>query len=300
MRLLPALLAGIFLAFGPAASALGLKVEKLAFIPAIFYSGEEVEAFALVSFDGGLAPPEPFELKAGEGLPLPSAQADPEIRSMSLARTGQGWELRIRFVAWSPGSSSLPKMEARGVAIPAIAYSATSSLGPGDNEISPPKPQLDPPGTALYLYGFAGFVIFLCLAVFGFAAYVFPAASRLLARRKAGEARRSLEKTIVWLGKALPESEPRAFYAALSRALRNYLAARVLPEAPSLTPRELSLLPPESFLDRAIQDEAVALLAEADVVRYAGAKSKESSMRVSLSRAAKLGDAAEEALDARL
>jgi hypothetical protein len=293
---------GLCLLACPGLPALEFKVEKLAFLPARFYVGEEVEALALVSFDGAAPEPEAFSVKAGDGLSLPSAsaQADPEIRSIALSKTGSGWELRIGFVAWSPVASSLPRMSQHGLDIPPIAYAATPSLEPGGNEPAPPKPQLEAPGTAFYLYGFLGLLVLVGAAIFGFAAWVLPAASALAAKRRAGEARRNFQKTLAWLGKVIPESEPPAFYAALSRAIRNYLAARVLSEAPSLTPSELAGLSPELFLGPEIKQEAVSLLAESDSVRFGGESSGETLMRGALARAEKLGDAAEEALDARL
>jgi hypothetical protein len=279
-------------------SAAPVTVDRVAFLPARFFVGEEVEAIALVRFDA--ASVEAFAAKAGAGLPVVSAQADPELRSLSLSKGPDGWELRWRFVAWTPGKGRIPAMELRGLSIPAVDYQAYSVLGPQDRDLSPPKPQLDPPGTSLYLYGFAAFVLFLVFVVFAVVSWLLPAARALLERRKAAQARKTLARTLAWLGKDLKTARPADFYAVLARALRNYLAIRVLPGAPALTPAELAALREDSFPAPGLRDEVSDLLAESDAVRYAGDKADLPRMREAIARASKIGDLAEEALDARL
>jgi len=279
-------------------SAAPVAVDRVAFLPARFFVGEEVEAIALVHFDA--ASVEAFSAKAGAGLPVVPAQADPELRSLSLSKGPEGWELRWRFVAWTPGKGRIPAMELRGLSIPAVDYQAYSVLGPQDRDLSPPKPQLDPPGTSLYLYGFAAFVLFLVFLVFAVVSWLLPAAKALLERRKAAQARKALARTLSWLGKDLRTAKPADFYAALARALRNYLAIRVLPGAPALTPAELAALREDCFPAPGLRDEVSDLLAESDAVRYAGDQADLPRMREALARASKIGDLAEEALDARL
>jgi hypothetical protein len=273
-------------------------IVRTAFVPAHFYVGEEAEAWVQVTIDGG--DPVAFELKPGAGLPPQPAGSNPEIRGLSLVRTAEGWEFRFRFIAWTPGSGRIPSMELRGISVPAIGFEVDSVLGPDDREPSAPKPQLDPPGTGLYLYGFASLVIFLALLIFASAAWLVPAARRLLEKRRAAEARRNLAKTLAWLGKGLGETSPKDFYAVLARSLRLYLAERVLPEAPALTPFELGACAEGRFPVPGLRDDAAALLAESDAVRYAGQAVDEALMRHALERAARIGDAAEEALNARV
>lgn len=286
------------LASASPAPAAPVKIGRVAFLPARFCVGEEVEAIAPLNLDDSAV--EAFSAKAGAGLPVATAQADPELRSLSLARGAEGWELHWRFVAWTPGKGRIPAMELRGLAIPAIDYQAYSVLGPQDRDLSPPKPQLDPPGTALYLYGFAAFAIFLAFAVFAAVSWLLPAARALLERRKAAQARKALGRTLAWLEKGLRTARPADFYAALARALRNYLAIRVIPDAPALTPAELAALREDSFPAPGLRDEVSGLLAESDAVRYAGEDADAARMREAIERASKIGDIAEEALDARL
>jgi hypothetical protein len=299
---LTACLAVLLLLLGPPLGAASLKIEKLAFLPAHFVVGEEAEAFVLVS--SGSDEPQAFSVKIGAGLPAPTGEANPELRRASLAKTGDGWELRIRFIAWTPGKGRLPALRLGGNDIPALPYEVSSVLLPGDKEPRPPKPQLDPPGTTVYLYGFLGFVLVLGLAIFALVVWVFPAALALLERRRAGEARKALARSVTWLSKGLAQglaqAEPPAFYAALARALRLYLAERVLSSAPALTARELAALPEELFPAQGLRDEAAGLLGESEKVRYGGETVDLSAMRDALARTSRLGDAAEEALLDRL
>lgn len=279
-------------------AALSLKVERLSFLPARFRVGEEVELRAELSAEGG--EPEAFSLRPGSGLPLPAVDADCELKSLSLSRGPSSWELRARFVPWVPGEGRLPPLSARGTLIPAIAFSTLSALSPGDRDLDPPKAQRDPPGTQLYLYGFIGLLVLLAAAALGFATYVIPGARALLARWRAAQARKELGRSLSFLRASIGSVEKGAFYAALSRALRLYLAARVLPEAPMLTPRELGLLPETRFPTPEIRAEAAGLLAEADEARFGPAEASAAAMGASIERALALGDAAEEALDAGL
>jgi hypothetical protein len=296
-RRLAAVLA-LSLASAPFLSAVNLKVEQLSFLPARFRVGEEVELRAEVLPEGGT--PEAFSLKAGSGLPLASGDSDLELKSLSLSKSASSWELKARFVAWVPGSGQLAPLSVHGVSIPALAFDALSALGPGDRDLDPPKPQRDPPGTEFYLYGFVGLLALLALAGLGIATYVLPGARALVARWKAAQARRNLERSLAFLEGSIGEVETAAFYAALARALRLYLAARILPEAPMLTPRELGLLPEERFPAQGIREEAAAALAETDEARFGGGRPSLSAMKSSIERAEAIGAATEEALDAGL
>ena len=280
------------------AGAEPLGLVRLGFAPARFGAGEEVEAVALL--EAGSVEPEAFVLKAGGGLPEPGPGADPELRELRLSKTAGGWELRARFVPWTPGKGLLPPLSVRGLALPGLPYTVDSVLAPGDREPAPPKPQRDPPGTALYLYGFAGLVLVLVLAGFWAAAVLVPGARRLLARRRAAQARRALERSLAYLERGLGSSAPADFYAALARSLRLYLTARLLPEAAALTPAEIGALPAARFPEAGIRDDAAAVLGEADLARFAGLNPGLDAMRAALERSARLAGSAEEALDALL
>jgi len=267
---------------------------RVEFTPTEFGAGEEVQAVLVLT---GLDFASGFALKPGSGLP---SSEDPELREVSLARTPRGWELKIRFVPWSPGPGRIPSISAKGAVLPSVPYVVASRLGPAEREISPPRPQREPPGTALYLYGIAGAALLLVLATVGSVAYLVPAGRALLARWKAAQAYRQLCRSLDYLSAGASVSEPAAFYAALSRALRLYLAARVDGRAPALTASEIAALPSSAFPASGLRDEAAAVFAEAETARYAGESPGPELMRETVRRARDLATAAEEALDARL
>ncbi len=308
----------IIILLAPRASALfaaTVDAASLSFLPLRHSPGEEVEVQAILRPEGGERLVE-LDLRRGSGLDDQGDEADPELRELRVAKNAAGWMLSWRFVPWSPGVGSLPAIRVKGISIPSIPYSAISALGPDDRDPSPPRRQRDPPGTELYLYGLAGLLLALALAVAGTSAYLVPAARALLARRRAAEAFRRFEKSLDYLAAEAGSAEPGPFFAALSRVLRLYLAARAFPEAPALTSAELGALPDDAFPAPATKARVAALIALADEMRFgrtfgagadAGAVAGDrpgSEARSVLAKAAAdaraIGEANEEALVARL
>ncbi|HET7838979.1 MAG TPA: hypothetical protein VFL04_04425 [Rectinemataceae bacterium] len=284
------------------ANAAPLRLDHLSFLPPVFGAGEEVEASAK------LPGADAAGVSAISYRPATAAQAgsgDPELREIRVYRTPSGWELRIRFVPWSPGPGSLPAWRSKGVLIPPVPYVAASALGaamgnPRGLELSPPRPQAEPPGTAVYVYGFAAFVLLLVLVCLGLVAWLIPAARTLLAKRRAAQAYRRLCRDMDFLATQAEGGDPVPFYSALARALRIYLGERVEAGVPMLSARELGLLPQEAFPAEGIREAAASLLAETEEVRYAGLLPAAGEMRQATERARAIGAKAEEALDAGL
>ncbi len=278
---------------------------SIACVPLRYSAGDEVILQAPILPDGGetLAA---LDLKPGSGLPAQAGDADPELRWLKLSQAQGGWTLSLCFVPWSPGAGRLPALRAGGVSIPALPYAALSLLGPEDRDPSPPRPQRVPPRTALYLYGSAGVLVALVLLALLVAFYLVPAARTLLARRRAAQAFRRLEKSLDYLESEAESADPAAFFAALSRALRLYLAARALPSAPALTASEIALLPELDFPAPGTRDRAAALIARGDRARYGGetpargGASSGQELALAAREARAIGQETEEAIDARL
>ncbi len=291
-----ALLGWAFAVSGPALAADGtaLPAEGAAFLPERFGSGEIVRA--TLEFPEAAAR-EPFRLDRSAGLP---EFEDPELIEAELSRNARGWTLALRFVPWSPGPGRIPAMSLRGLSVPQVAYQAASRLGSGEREASAPRKQADPPGSALYLYGFAGIAIVLVLAAFATVAWLLPAARAAGERWKRAQAFRRLCQSLDFLADGAADAEPAAFYAALSRSLRNYLGERIEESAPALTARELAAMPSAAFPAPGLRDEAAGILSEAERARYGGHMPGAGAMAAAARRTRDLAMAAEEALDARL
>jgi hypothetical protein len=291
------------LASGTGLNALSLDASSLVTIPAKYYAGDEVLLQAAIRPEAGeklVA----LDAKLGAGLGAQSGEADPELRELRVAKTAGGWTLSLRFVPWSPGVGSIPEQRLKGLRIPAIHYAAAAILGPEDRDPAPPRPQLDPPGMLLYLYVFAALLLVLVLGGFCSAVYLVPAARSLLARRRAALAFKRLEKSLDYLLAGSASSDPASYCAALSRALRLYLAARALPEAFSLTSPEIAQLPEGAFPAPATRDRAAALFSRADRLRFGGEWPEGGDIRALLESAAEearaIGAAIEEVLLARV
>jgi hypothetical protein len=279
-----------------------LDARSLAFVPFRYSAGDEVTVQAAIVPEAG-EQPIPLDLRPGAGLRAQGEEADPELRELRLSRTAEGWLLALRFVPWSPGPGSIPELRIKGLVIPSLPYTALSLIGPEDRDPSPPRPQADPPGIALYLYGFAALLVILALGAAGGSAYLVPAARAIIARRRAAQAFRRFDKSLDYLTSGAGAADPAAYFAALTRTLRLYLAARALPEAPALTSRELSSLPESAFPAPATRDRTAALVARADRARYGGDLPEGARLRVLLEAAEEaraIGQANEEALLARV
>lgn len=283
---------------GPAGLVAASLAGTPSYIPASYGPGEEVTVIAPVAPAIGESLSE-LELKPGAGLPARSGTADPELLALKIARNGAGWEMRIRFVPWSPGRGIVAGVAASGAALPSLPYEAVSRLGPEDRDPTSPRPQRFPPGAAVALYGFAGVLIALGLAAFAFVAYLIPASRALLARWRAGQAFKRLGKSLDFLAAHAGPADPAAYTAALAGALRVYLSARVSPEIPALTPGELAALPDATFPAPATRDRAASLLAWSDEVRFGGASALAAELEAAAERARGIAAENEEALLAR-
>lgn len=288
-------------------AAATLDAETLSCLPLHYFAGDEVVAtVSLIPAPGekiialDLGPKEIGKLLGyGDGASSP----DPELESLKLERELSRWKLTLRFRPWSPGSGSLPALKVKGIALPPLPYAAASVLGPEDRELAPPRPQANPPGTALYLYGFLGSLLLLGLGIAGWAAYLLPASRALIARRKAALAFKRLERRLDYLESESGTADPAAFYAALSRSLRLYLAARVLPEAPALTAAEIASLPEAAFPAPETKVRTAALISRTDEARYgpSGAEGEGAqALAAAASEVRAIAAANEEALGARL
>ncbi|HTX74428.1 MAG TPA: hypothetical protein VMC79_16470 [Rectinemataceae bacterium] len=283
---------------------------KTLFVPLRYYVGDEVEAIVSLvgssgsNFVAGGASGGGVELRPGSGLPNPGPHANPVLRSVKIERSSRGWEARLTFVPWSPGPGAIPAISAKGFSIPPVAYNVSSVLGPEEGELAPPRPQREPPGTAIYLYGFAGLVLAIILGALGTAAYLIPAARVLLARWRAAQAFRRLRRGLEYLLRGLESADPRLFYAALARELRIYLAERIEARIPTLSASEIAGLPDSLFPAPGLRESAAALIAETEYGRYSGelrpGPGAVPRLRAAAERARRLGESAEEAIDARL
>jgi hypothetical protein len=302
-----AIAAALFIALiaaRPAPAAPTARLGKVTYSPPDFLVGMTVTATVDLVIDGG--EPEGFTLAPGAGLPAPTADADPELRSASLAKGSAGWVLSLVFVPWSPGPGRLPSMLVGSLRSPEIRYVTASVLeGKGGTaegsarDLSPPRAQRDPPGTTLYLYGFLLLVATILFIIIAFYLWVLPGARALLARWKRREAWVAFSRTLDWLETNGGSGDAAPFYALLSRALRLYLSRRCIDGAEALTPGEFSALPPSRLPDPGFGKEVSRLLGEADLARFAGLPFAAQARLAALRRARELAKTAEEGADVR-
>ena len=242
------------------------RVTSISFDPDSFHAGEKVRArVALGPESAGL---QPFSIGRGQGSTLDSTP-DLEILSATLAATPSGWLYTVSFVVWAPGAGKLPSLSISGRHFPSIDFLAKATTGPDDRVPGPRRPQVDPPGTALYLYAAVALLAVLVLLVLAGVFWVLPGARALLETWRSRGAFRAFSKTLDWL-EANIDGPEREWYALLSRSLRIYLARRLIPEAEALTPTEIAQLSPSCLPEKGFREGLSSLLGESDKVRFAG------------------------------
>lgn len=240
-----------------------------------------------------------LSLAPGSGLPPDDGRSDPQLLGVEIAKIEGRWSMTARFVAWSPVEGSIEAFQAGGIEFPSIPYRAGARLKAEDIDPTPPHGQRLPPRAALVLYGLVGALAAGGLAVFGFLAYLIPAARGLVSRWREAQAFRRLSTTLDYLAARASSSDPAAYSAALGRALRTYLAARFLPQALVLTPGELSDLPETAFPAPSTRDRAAALLSWTDGLRFGGLPARVAELEGAVAEARRLASENEEAIRAR-
>jgi hypothetical protein len=270
-----------FLSWGQAEYSLG----NIMVLPVRYYVGDPVEMFVRVSLPEGKA------LKAPGKLPESSWL---EIRDVKCTKIReQEWDVKIHFTAFKPGVHILPDLNLGDIILSGLTSETLSILqGKGDDRLRPLRGQLVLPGTWLkialalvlifsmppFLYLFIRFL----LKIFG--EYKL-ARFRILPKFRVS---RALKR----LGRELAELDPRRFFLRLTRALRNYLTARLAFPADKATTLEIdSLLPVKlpgalpSDRTHTLQEEIVALFRRADHVKFGGLDSTKEEMAGALKKA---------------
>ncbi|HUX41838.1 MAG TPA: hypothetical protein VMV83_11795 [Rectinemataceae bacterium] len=244
-----------------------LRSLSVGFEPARFYAGEKVRA--LVALGPGNPGIPAFSIDKGQGFGALDARPELEILGASLSSTKAGWLYSVTFIAWAPGVGTIPSLSIGGLRFPAIEYAAIATTGADDRVPGPRRPQVDPPGAALYLYASLALLAVIALLTLAFVYWILPGARALLVAWRSREAFRLLSRTLDWLD-ANVEGPEREWYALLSRSLRIYVARRLIPEAEALTPAEIAALPPAGLPENGFKEGLSALLGESDQIRYAG------------------------------
>ncbi len=244
-----------------------LRSPAINFSPARFSAGEKVVAsVALDPGDSGLLP---FSIDKSQGFGALDAKPELEILGASLAKARSGWLYSVTFISWAPGAGTIPSLSIGGRRFPAIDYVTIATTGPDDRVPGPRRPQVDPPGAALYLYVAVAILAVLVLLIFALIFWVLPGAHALLLAWRRREAFRAFSNTLDWLEANVAGPE-REWYALLARSTRIYLARRLIPDAEALTPAEIASLPETGLPEKGFQEGLSALLKESDEVRFAG------------------------------
>ncbi len=246
-----------------AAAQTRVRVLGTTVTPARPYVGDVVECS--VTFDPGDARIEEGTL---EIPPPPPSGSETELAGAVVRRKSGTWVYTARFIAWTPGPARVPIPPSAGILLPEVRVEIASALD--DFGRSPPAytDPLELPGTRLLVWGGAGGLLAAAVlawsAVFG----LLPWIRRLRRAWKEGRAGRDFARVLDYLESSAGEFRAEETWALLAKSLREYLAARTRIPYTAMTAREARATSPEE-LPAGVAEEAAALLAEGDSVRFA-------------------------------
>ena len=264
---------------------------SIAFEPSTFHAGEKVRAqLNLGDPPVGLTA---FGIDQNRESASLGATPDLEILGAALAKTRGNWVYTVTFRSWAPGEGTFPSLSIGGHRFPSFTYDTRATSGIDDPSPGPRRPQVDPPGTGLYLYAAVALVAILALLALAGIFWILPGARALLEVRRMREAFRALSQTLDWL-EANAEGSARDWYGLLARSLRLYLSRRLIPEAEALTSSELRALQEEGLPQNGFKEGLAFLLGQSDQACYAGIVPAPAERRVATRQARELATLVEE------
>jgi hypothetical protein len=240
------------------------------FLPSIFYVGDQVEARITIRTrdEVSLVPPETMPKVAWA-----------VFDSIATIERDDGWDVRVVFTPFEPGTHTLPPIDLGGVSVSGIDIHVRSILQDPLVELSPPRPQLLLPSTRL-MFGIAGaVVVFLPLAWFTFVRWGRKQVRRLVLWYRRGKPYRNLSKQLRGLNAEVDSEDGRAFYRDMMVEMRKYLSQKLRRDCMSATTSEL-----EEFLKPVVSSpesrkEIVSVFRAGDLVKFAGRSSTPSERR---------------------
>lgn len=236
-RALPAVLVlALFLTPAPPTGAQSeepqeAEIERTTFLPQVFYVGDRVEMRVAFRTSPGAAPRLPQE--------SPSI-AWGTLHRVRLAEVSGGWELRVSFTPYQPGTQTLPPMELGDVYLRGIDVPVPSILDENRSELAPLRDQLLLPATRMLLAAAVAVLVLVPAVWFVFFRWGRRRFRDLLTRYRDALPYRRINRSLRQLGNEMDDMSDRDFYIQLLSDFRSYLSRRMHTEAFSATTEELA------------------------------------------------------------
>lgn len=256
------LLAGFLVAVsGSAAAQSEYTILRTIFLPSVFYVGDRVEARITIRTRGDDEPAVP------ETVP---EVAWGDIDSTRLVPREDGWDLRIVFRAFEPGTHSVPDIDLDSIVVSGVDIHVRSILGDSVRELAPPQPQLLLPSTRL-MFGIAGgAAVFIPLAWLTFVRWGKKKLMQVISWYRRGRPYRKLTKSLRLLRVSAAEADGRVFYRDLMKEMRTYLSEKLTRDCMSATTSELGEYLAPVVRNVESRREIVGVFRAGDLVKFAG------------------------------
>lgn len=256
----------LFIAFlsavlSPAVAQSEYTIIRTIFLPSVFYVGDRVEARITIRTREDLVPAGP------ETTPQVSWG---EIESTRLVPRENGWDLRIVFRAFEPGTHTVPDISLDSIVVSGVDIHVRSILGDSVRELAPPRPQLLLPSTRL-MFGIAGgAVVFIPLVWFTFVRWGRKKVRQVISWYKRRRPHRRLTKALRTLRTAAADADGRTFYRELMGEMRTYLSEKLARDCKSATTSELGEYLQPVVRSAESRREIVGVFRAGDLVKFAG------------------------------
>jgi hypothetical protein len=207
------------------------EIERTLFLPQVFYVGDRVEMRVAFRTSPGAAPRLPEE--------SPSI-AWGTLHRVRLAEVAAGWELRVSFTPFQPGTQTLPPMQLGDVYLRGIDVPVPSILEEDRSELAPLRDQLLLPATRFLFAAALAVLVVVPAAWFVFFRWGRRRFEQLVRRYREALPYRRISRSLRQLSNEMDEMSDREFYIQLLSDFRAYLSRRMHTEAFSATTEELA------------------------------------------------------------
>ena len=240
----------------------GGRVESVMFLPPDFYVGDVVELRAVIVPDDGTV------------LSIPKELPNPfwiKMNSLSMKElSGGGYEVRLIFSSYSPGTRTLPPLVLGDMVIDRIKIHTESILSDGNLQLSEIRDPMLLPGTVFILTLLVLLILGGPLLVIFSVGFIKRTMDRLIAKFTLTLPFRRFNKLIKDLNAEFFSRSDRDFYFSLSEGLRQYLCDKTGEDFITVTLEEIGNLMPKYLSNFEDQKQMIKLLHYADLIKFSG------------------------------
>ena len=216
---------------GPRRDIVEAEIERTLFLPQVFYVGDRVEMRVAFRTSPVVSPRLP------EDTPSISWGTLHRVR---LAEVSSGWELRVSFTPFQPGTQTLPEMDLGDVQLRGIDVPVPSILEEDQTELEPLRDQLLLPATRLLIAGSVAVLVVVPGAWVLFFRWGRRRIANLIHRYRDALPYRRISRSLKQLSNEMDDMSDREFYIQLLADFRGYLSHRMHTEVRSATTKELA------------------------------------------------------------